>query len=191
MDHERRRADLIDVVWQLIVDDGLPGVTIRRVAERSGWSSGAVRHYLPTREAMVDAAAAQVGDVIEQRVRAVSTGADPREALVGVLAAVLPDDDRMRQASRVWLAFVGQAASDRALAERQGIVYRDLNDLLVQLLDWASTEGAQVVGGSTAAAAQLQALVDGLTAHVLLGQVDVERARQVLQQAVDAVLGAD
>ena len=50
VDHERRRAELIDVVWQLIVEDGLPGITIRRVAERSGWSSGAVRHYLPTRE---------------------------------------------------------------------------------------------------------------------------------------------
>ncbi len=191
VDHEQRRAELIDVVWQLIVDDGLPGVTIRRVADRSGWSSGAVRHYLPTREAMVDVAAQKVGAVIEQRVRAVPTDSHPRQALAGVLAAVLPDDDRMRQASRVWLAFVGQAASDRSLAERQGIVYHDLNDLLVQLLDWASTEGAQVVGGSTAAAAQFQALVDGLTVHVLLGQVDAATAQQVLQRAVDAVLGAD
>jgi hypothetical protein len=31
--------------------------------------------------------------------------------------------------------------------------------------------------------------VDGLTVHVLLDQVSVESARQVLQNAVDAVLG--
>ena len=188
VDHERRRAELIDVVWQLIVEDGLPGITIRRVAERSGWSSGAVRHYLPTREAMLDAAAAHVGAAIEQRVRAVPTDSTPRQALVGVLAAVLPDDERMRQASRVWLAFVGQSASDRDLAERQGIVYSDLNELLVRLLDWAGTEG-RAVAGPVASATQLQALVDGLTVHVLLDQVSVESARQVLQNAVDAVLG--
>ncbi len=189
VDHERRRAELIDVVWQLIVEDGLPGITIRRVAERSGWSSGAVRHYLPTREAMLDAAAAQVGAAIEQRVRAVPIDSTPRQALVGVLAAVLPDDERMRQASRVWLAFVGQSASDRDLAERQGIVYSDLNELLVRLLDWAGTEGRAVAAGPVASATQLQALVDGLTVHVLLDQVSVESARQVLQNAVDAVLG--
>ncbi len=44
VDHRQRRDELVDAVWQLIVDDGLPGITIRRVAERSGSSSGAVRH---------------------------------------------------------------------------------------------------------------------------------------------------
>ena len=189
VDHAQRRAELIGVVWQLIVDDGLPGVTVRRVAERSGWSSGAVRHYLPTRDAMVDAAARQVAAVIEQRIRAVPVDSGPAGALAGVLAAVLPVDATMRQASRVWLAFVGQAASDRTLADAHGIVYRDLNTLLVELLEWAAAEGHPVGAGEAAAAAQLQALVDGLTVHLLLGQLDADRATDVLRDAVRAVLG--
>lgn len=56
---------------------------------------------------------------------------------------MLPDDERMRQASRVWLAFVGQSASDRDLAERQGIVYSDLNELLVRLLDGPAPKDEQ------------------------------------------------
>ncbi len=171
-------------VWQLIVDDGLPGITIRRIAERSGWSSGAVRHYLPNREAILDAAAQRVGEVIEQRLRAVPPSVQPREAITAVLEAVLPTDEVMVLASRVWLAFVGQAASDPSMADAQGIIYRDLNALLVELLDWAVTQGLLAEGGSAAAARDLQALVDGLTVHILLGQVGVGQARATLQAAV-------
>ncbi len=171
-------------VWQLIVDDGLPGITIRRIAERSGWSSGAVRHYLPNREAILDAAAQRVGEVIEQRLRAVPPSVQPREAITAVLEAVLPTDEVMVLASRVWLAFVGQAASDPSMADAQGIIYRDLNALLVELLDWAVTQGLLAEGGSAAAARDLQALVDGLTVHILLGQVGVGQARATLRAAV-------
>ena len=189
VDHEQRRDELVRAAWRLIADDGLPGVTIRRLAERSGWSSGAVRHYLPTREAIIEAAADRAGSMIEQRIRAVSVDSDPVAAVAEVLQAVLPSDEAMREASRVWLAFVGQAASDQRLAHAHGIVYRDLNALLVELLEWAAAEGHPVPAGAAAAAAQLQALVDGLTVHLLLGQLDAGRATDVLQDAVRAVLG--
>jgi len=184
VDHRQRKDELVAAVWQLIVDDGLPGITIRRIAERSGWSSGAVRHYLPNREAILDAAAQRVGEVIEQRLRAVPPSVQPREAITAVLEAVLPTDEVMVLASRVWLAFVGQAASDPSMADAQGIIYRDLNALLVELLDWAVTQGLLAEGGSAAAARDLQALVDGLTVHILLGQVGVGQARATLQAAV-------
>lgn len=184
VDHQQRRDELIEAVWQLIVHEGLSGITIRKVAERSGWSSGAVRHYLPTREAILDAAAQRVGEAIELRVRAVPHAATPQQALVGVLEAVLPTDEAMRLASRVWLAFVGQAASDQSLAQAQGIVYRDLNDLLVRLLESAQAQGHVVAGGPAAAAVELQALVDGLTVHVLLDRVAVDEARGTVRAAV-------
>jgi len=189
IDHQQRRDELIDVVWRLITTDGLAGITIRRVAERSGWSSGAVRHYLPTREAIVDAAAQRVSQVIAERVQAVDASAGPLEALVGVLTAVLPTDERSREASLVWLAFVGQAASDRAIADTQGILYRDLNLMLVELLDWLKASGQRVDGGSAKAAAELQALVDGLTVHVLLERVSVTDAQDALRSAVTRLAG--
>lgn len=191
VDHRQRKDELVAAVWQLIVDDGLPGITIRRVAERSGWSSGAVRHYLPNREAILDAAAQRVGEVIEQRLRAVPPTVQSREAITAVLEALLPTDEVMVLASRVWLAFVGQAASDKSLADTQGIVYRDLNALLVELLDRAVAEGLHVEGGSSAAARDLQALVDGLTVHVLLGQVGGDEARATLRAAVGRLMSGD
>lgn len=188
VDHRQRRRELVDAVWQLIIEHGLAGITIRAVAERSGWSSGAVRHYLPTREAIVDAAAQRVGEVIEQRVRAVDATASPLEMLSGVLIAVLPTDESSRRASEVWLAFVGQAVSDRAIADAQGILYRDLNRLLVELLASMTTIGYRVDGGPDAAAAELQALVDGLTVHVLLGRVEVAEAETLLRTAVSRLV---
>ncbi len=188
VDHRQRRHELVDAVWQLIIERGLAGITIRAVAERSGWSSGAVRHYLPTREAILDAAAQRVGEVIEQRVRAVDATASPLEVLSGVLIAVLPTDESSRRASEVWLAFVGQAVSDRAIADAQGILYRDLNRLLVELLASVATIGYRVDGGPDAAAAELQALVDGLTVHVLLGRVEVAEAETRLRTAVSRLV---
>ena len=184
VDHRQRRDELIDAVWQLIVEQGLAGITIRKVAERSGWSSGAVRHYLPTRESILDAAAQRVGEAIEQRVRTVPASAAPQQALVGMLQAVLPTDEPMRLASLVWLAFVGQAASDPSVAEAQGIVYRDLNAQLVSMLEWALAQGYAVAGGPATAALELQALVDGLTVHVLLDRVSDDEARATVGAAV-------
>lgn len=183
VDHEQRRDELIAAVWQLIADEGLAAVTIRRVAERSGWSSGAVRHYLPTRQAILEAAAQRVAEQIEGRLRAVRAD-DPREGLVALLAAVLPIDEPMRQASVVWLAFVGQAASDASPDDIRGIVYRDLHTVLVGVLTQAAASGFSVDGGPAAAASELQALVDGLTVHVLLGRVEPDAAQRVLRGAV-------
>ncbi|MFT4217897.1 MAG: TetR family transcriptional regulator C-terminal domain-containing protein [Micropruina sp.] len=188
VDHRQRRDELIDVVWRLIVEDGLAGITIRRVAERSGWSSGAVRHYLPTREAILDAAAQRVAELIEERIKAVDASAPPLDALVAVLAAVLPTDEQIQRASLVWLAFVGQAASDAGLADAQGILYRDLNQLLVELLTMLAAMGFQVDGGPASAAVELQAMLDGLTVHVLLGRVDADAAQEVLRAAVNRLL---
>ena len=184
VDHRQRRDELIDAVWKLIIERGLPGITIRAVAERSGWSSGAVRHYLPTRDAILDAAAQRVGELIEQRVRAVDVTAPPLEVLSGVLIAVLPTDEASLRASEVWLAFVGQAVSDRAIADAQGILYRDLNRLLVDLLTGVAAIGYHLDAGPDATASELQALVDGLTVHVLLGRVEPARAEAVLRAAV-------
>ncbi|MBP8919238.1 MAG: TetR family transcriptional regulator C-terminal domain-containing protein [Micropruina sp.] len=189
VDHRQRRDELIAVVWQLIVDDGLPGITIRRVAARSGWSSGAVRHYLPTREAILEAAAHRVGEVFEQRIRRAIASAQGRDIVVQVLHAMLPADDSSRRASLVWLAFVGQAASDRSIADAQGILYRDLHELLVGVLDHLGTAGDPPLGGSAAVATELQALLDGLTVHVLLDRVSLVDAQQVLRTAVDRLLG--
>lgn len=194
VDHEQRRDELIAAVWRLIADEGLPAVTIRRVAERSGWSSGAVRHYLPTRQAILEAAAQRVGAEIETRIRAVPNEG-PLEVLVAVLSAVLPTDDRMREASVVWLAFVGQAAGPPAagsagVEDIGGIVYRDLNRLLVGLLEQLAASGFTVDGGPDVAACELQALVDGLTVHVLLGRVEPDAAQRVLRAAVGRLVTA-
>lgn len=198
VDHEQRRDELVDAAWGLILDDGLAGVTIRRLAERSGWSSGAVRHYLPTRESIVDAAGARVSTVIGDRVEAALAAARPggdwtlvsaRAAVVDILLAVLPTDQVSRRASAVWLAFVGQAASDASLAQAQGVVYNDLHEALVDVLtDLTRSTFARVPSGADEAAAELMAVVDGLTIHLLLGRVSVERARRVVAAVVGRLI---
>jgi AcrR family transcriptional regulator len=44
VDHEQRRGELAAAVWSLASREGLEAVTVRRVAEEAGWSTGALVH---------------------------------------------------------------------------------------------------------------------------------------------------
>ncbi|MCW3159286.1 TetR family transcriptional regulator C-terminal domain-containing protein [Micropruina sonneratiae] len=82
------------------------------------------------------------------------------------------------------MAFVGPAAGDEGLDDIRGIVYRDLHAVLVGLLEQLAASGHAVDGGVSAAARELQALIDGLTLHVLLGRVPAGSAERIVRAAV-------
>ena len=53
VDHEERRAELAAAVWRLASREGLEAVTVRRVAEEAGWSTGALVHYFADKEELI------------------------------------------------------------------------------------------------------------------------------------------
>ena len=52
------------------------------------------------------------------------------------------------------------------------------------MLEWALAQGYAVAGGPATTARELQALVDGLTVHVLLDRVSDDEARATVGAAV-------
>ena len=67
VDHEERRAELAAAVWRLASSDGLEAVTVRRVAEEAGWSTGAVVHYFADKEELLLLAFSTVADRVRTR----------------------------------------------------------------------------------------------------------------------------
>lgn len=188
VDHDQRRAELTEAVWSLIREQGLSGVTIRNLSARSGWSSGAIRHYLPNREAILGFAAGQIGERAWERVQAAPASDDPFQTFLNRLEVTLPLDEEGRVWLEVWLAFVGAAVSDQDFADAQGVLYRDLNAIFLEALAEFARHGWLPAHTPQAAATEIHALLDGLSVHLLLHQISPEQARATLKTALSRML---
>jgi AcrR family transcriptional regulator len=176
VDHEARRQELATAVWRVIGARGPGSVTIRDVAAEAGWSSGALRHYLPTREELLVFAFRLAGERATERIRA--AGDAP---LVEILEQALPLDEERRQEALIWFAFVGLAPTHPTLAAELDRAYRDI---VARLERRAGDRGPA-----------LFAAVDGITVQALAMPALMTAARQraALRSHVAAILesGAD
>lgn len=179
VDHEERRRELVRTIWDVIREGGLEAVTVRTVAARSGWSSGAVRHYLPTRESMLTTAALEVLNGSREYLEATPRTGDPMVDFRTVLLRTLPMDEESRLFLEVWLAFAGAAVSGAEPA-RHALLYADLHDFLGTVLADFARAGWLPAPEVTGTALELHGLLDGLAVHLLLHQVTPEQAEDAL-----------
>ncbi len=188
VDHEERRAELCGAVWRLASREGLEAVTVRRVAEEAGWSTGAVVHYFSDKEDLLLSAFQTVADRVSRRLEKLEEQTnEPLELARAWLVEGLPLDSDRRAEVRVWFALLGLALTRPALARAQRLTYRAWRGRVAELLREAQDAG--VVRADTdcpAAATALVALVDGLAIQATFEPRAVSGARAV--ELVDAHL---
>ena len=194
VDHDERRAELAGAVWRLVSSEGLDALTVRRVAAEAGWSTGALVHYFPDKEALVLFAFRMVADRVARRVdRAAQDSSDPVELARRLLCEGLPLDADRRAEVRVWFAFLGLALTRPALAKAQRVAYRGWRSRLAQLLRDAQRAG-QIDPGVDAEseAAELVALVDGLAVQATFEprSFGAEHLQALLDSRLDGLLVA-
>ncbi|WP_153502560.1 TetR/AcrR family transcriptional regulator [Cumulibacter manganitolerans] len=181
VDHEERRRELATSVWSIIRTDGIEAVTIRALAERSGWSSGAVRHYLPTREAILEFAAGQVAAEARRFIESRPVTGDAVQDFRTALLATLPLTADTRAYLETWLAFVGAAVTGQGPAQK-ALLYDDLHSFLVETLTGFAADGRLATGSVGAVAISLHALLDGLAVHLLLHQITGREAEDAVDR---------
>ncbi|MEW1957016.1 TetR family transcriptional regulator C-terminal domain-containing protein [Kineococcus sp. NPDC059986] len=111
VDAQRRR--LSAAVWAVLARDGLPGLTLRAVADEAGCTTGLVLHTFDGKGALLRHAR----DLLHERtgLRAdAATGAatGPAAALREVLLHALSLTDEKREEARVWVGFLAAALPD-------------------------------------------------------------------------------
>ncbi|WP_063780032.1 TetR/AcrR family transcriptional regulator, partial [Kitasatospora sp. MY 5-36] len=151
VDHEGRRRRIAEAVCLLVDEHGLEGVTLRDVATRAEVSMGAVQRCFRTKEEMLLAALAYVGERVTARVRNRLTAGPAQSAatelgLVAGEVALLREEHRAE--ARIWLAFVAGAAVNPALAATLRSSYAALEGLVVRLVAEAAG-GGSALGGAT------------------------------------------
>jgi AcrR family transcriptional regulator len=118
VDHDARRAELVEASWQVIAAEGLEGLTMRKVAEAAHCTTGRITHYFADREALVLAALRAVNGATGDRTDALLTRDLPaHDKLILCLEEGLPLDTTRQLEWKVWIAFWAAAASNPELAK--------------------------------------------------------------------------
>src|SRR5262245_5664975 len=188
VDHEQRRAELAAAVWRLASRDGLEAVTVRRVAEEAGWSTGALVHYFADKEELILFAFRTAADRVGRRLAEIEerTG-DPLERARAQLLEGLPLDRDRQDEVRFWFSFLGLALTRPALARAQRGADRAGRDRIADRLREAQeSDAVRADADCVTEAAALVGLVDGLAVQATFEPRALSATRQV--ELVDAWL---
>lgn len=117
IDHDQRRKDIIDVTWGLIVKGGLESATMREIASEAGFANGALKHYFPGKDEIIQGAWERALQTMGDEVTAAVAGKRGVEALRAVCLATAPLDEEAVTAARVLLSFWERAVSNDELHE--------------------------------------------------------------------------
>jgi ribosomal protein S18 acetylase RimI-like enzyme/AcrR family transcriptional regulator len=136
LDDQQER--LSEATWSVLTERGLPGLTIRAVADHAGCTTGLVMHAFPTKQALL----LHARDLLHARTAATADAAEAegREAggAEGALLAVLWNSlalDRVGEdAARVWVSFLAAALVDPTLAERHRAQNRRFVERIARLV---------------------------------------------------------
>ncbi|XVQ07680.1 TetR/AcrR family transcriptional regulator [Spirillospora sp. CA-255316] len=171
VDHDLRRSELADAALAIAAEQGIKAVTIRGVAERSGWSTGVLNHYFKSHRDLLLGAlrrAAEIQGRMFRELRLDAT-ADPLQRLKLFVESVLPLDDRRIAMTRIFLVFYAEAAADPAAREEVADYLHNWRRVVERIIVEAQKAG-QVDPALSAKqlAAELVGLSDGLAMHAML-----------------------
>jgi TetR/AcrR family transcriptional regulator, transcriptional repressor of bet genes len=188
VDHEERRREIIQALWRIATVEGLPAVTLRRVAAAAGVSMNLVQYYFTTKDQMIHYGLRRVIDVAVARmtaeIDAVRNSGDPRAILRAALVSMLPADEGGRQTSAVYYAYMLYAVTDEDIRELLSRIPRDLAPQLVPLVEKAQLAGIDPL----AEVESLIALSTGLAVGVLVGSYTVKEAVAFVDYRLDQLL---
>ncbi|HEX4247742.1 MAG TPA: TetR family transcriptional regulator C-terminal domain-containing protein [Pseudonocardia sp.] len=177
---------IADAVLRITARDGLHQVSIRTVAVEAGRSVGMVQRRFGSKDHLLLAAMRRVIEQVGGRIRAQveALGPDPElrvllECLTRELVTVGPE---RRDEAMVWLAFLARAVVVPELAAELREQYVPGGHRIATALRDRPGLDPEL------AAVELLALVDGLTAHVLLGRIDEATALRALHAQLDRLL---
>jgi AcrR family transcriptional regulator len=183
VDREARRAELSELVLDLVAELGLEGVTVRALADAAGVSIGTVQHYFPSKDALLLHAQARANDAVGARADEAAAGArGPREALAAIAAAILPTNETSARDVRVFLAFETRALNVPRLAARARRDDEELTAGLAELFRLAGVEAPR------REAVAFVALVGGLCQPLLRGTCTPAEAAAIVDLQLERAL---
>ncbi|MBW4082272.1 TetR/AcrR family transcriptional regulator [Paenibacillus sp. S150] len=188
VDHSERKSHIAEATWRVIMNQGMKGATVRKIAQEAGVSLGALRHYFSSQHELLAFAMNLVKERVNARIAAIlGLGLPPKEKVTRVLLELIPVDDTTMAEMEVWFAFVFHLKyADEEYAELNDEIYPGIR----RLVDYLDRQGVlrQDLDKDNEAE-RLYALVDGLALHAMLEpeRLDKQRIICVLTGHMNAI----
>jgi AcrR family transcriptional regulator len=191
VDHDTRRADIAMAAFRVIGRKGVAGATIRDIARETGYSVGAIVHYIKSKDHILLAAEEYSTRVIRERMVHEENTNRGLEALRQVLYSGLPTNDEMIGYWKIWFGFWELSK----LSERIKTILRGRYDEAA-LRYGRLIRGAQETGeispaiSAEDAAISVNCQMDGIGVHVVMSgrPMSAEKQRQHIDLWIDSVL---
>lgn len=176
VDHDRRRTELVEAVWRVVLRSGVAGASVRAVATEAGLSVGSVRHFFSDQDALLHDAMREVARRVSARMtadeptrRALAEQGEPTEAVARLLEQTLPLTPAQATEARIWFAFLTHEPTDPTIRAIRQELDDDLHTLCKRSITTLSKSGALAPDRSPKTETTLLwALIDGLTLRTLL-----------------------
>lgn len=89
-----KKQQIAEAAWNLILQQGMEGATVRNIAKEAEMSLGAVRYYFPTQTDLLEYACALIQAKIMETVNGIfQQEMPPQEKILEVLFALLPVEE--------------------------------------------------------------------------------------------------
>lgn len=180
VDHDARRAELLEAVWRVVARDGLERATVRVIAKETGWSTGVLAHYFADKDEILVSALHLMYERIAVRWTAKLEGLSGIEALHELVLDNLPLDDERELETKFLMNYWSRVIREGDGVPRPERRGPQLIDLLSDLVREAQQAG-EIRGDDEPedVAEGLLALIDGFSLHALLDPQRLTRERQV------------
>lgn len=130
---------IVEAVCDVIADEGVGDLSLRKVVEKAGATIGLITHYLPNRTAMVKAAVEYAWQKAKKQINWPTTVNEAE--IIACLEAVLPLEQPRRRAISVWLTFWALTQTSAGLQEIHRGIHTFMRDKHVRWIRLAGRVG--------------------------------------------------
>ena len=169
VDHDARRRDFIKAAYETITESGLANTTVRAVARKAGYTTGALVHYFGDKNELIRLALDYSGEVVRDRMVAAHRQQRGRKALREIVMEALPLDKQRDANWRVWLALWYHSEENVDMRREERRRYREWTGRLERVLKESVDDGE--IYKTTDVRLEVQALIafiDGLGVQHLM-----------------------
>lgn len=188
VDHEARRRDFIDAAYQTILEEGLAGTTVRAVAERAGYTTGALVHYFADKDELIRHVLQENGKAVRLRMRNARRTYVGRRALREVLLEALPTDRTSGSSWRIWLALWYHSEKSDDMRQEERRRYREWIGRISEILEESVELGELAADIDVRNEARLLvAMADGLGVQYLManGRMSARQLSELVDRQLD------
>ena len=178
VDHAKRRQDFIEAACETILERSLEGTTVRAVAERAGYTTGALVHYFGDKEELIQQALNHFGDQVRAGMVNAKRTSRGRAALRQLMLQALPADRASAGRWRAWVAMWHRSETSANMRREERKRYREWLGRIGETLE-ESVEDGELPDSIRVEeeASAVAALVDGAGVQYLMAGARGSRKR--------------